>query len=237
MTPSPPAHSTEIPPGLTRSASQRLGPRPPQPARGLPGAPALSPSEVTVEGQRPSCRHAPSLVPAELAFPPGRSQPPAGTTECQAPPHAVVSGCEPPETRCLALCVPLGSAPRLSISCGREDRRRTQGPQGDSFFLGGHTCPWGLPVTHPGCSALSPQPSHSDLLGEAPASPTTRDGPSPAVAPPPALRAGQADGGRADGGRPGRRLSSRHTSTHGGRTALRRREPRFQSWLRLASAV
>lgn len=145
MTPSPPAHSTEIPPGLTRSASQRLGPRPPQPARGLPGAPALSPSEVTVEGQRPSCRHAPSLVPAELAFPPGRSQPPAGTTECQAPPHAVVSGCEPPETRCLALCVPLGSALRLSISCGREDCGRIQGPQGDSFFWEATRAPGGSP--------------------------------------------------------------------------------------------
>lgn len=90
------------------------------------------------------------------------------------------------------------------------------------LFLGGHTCCWGLPAARPGCPALSPQPTHSDVLGADPPAPL------PGTAPPrPSIhcRPFEQDRRRMDRQRtgPGRRLSSPHTGTHGGRTVLRRR--------------
>ena len=146
---------------------------------------------------------------------------------------------------CLALCVSLGTAPRLTIGCDlpcgfpvrREAGTQAGGPRAPRRqFFSEATRAAGdslRPIRDALLSAPSP-PTLTSLMRTR--QPHYQGRPLLSRDPLPALRARHtADGQTVDGA--GRRLSSPHSGTHSGRTVLRRREPQFKSWLRLASAV
>lgn len=131
----------------------------------------------------------------------------------------MVSGCEPQKPGVWPCACLWGQLCACQSAVGGRTAGGFKGPK-VTVFSGRPHVPLGAPRGPPGMLPLSaPSPSHSDLLGETPASPTTRDGPArPSLHRQRPSRTGRQRTGR-PAGRPGRRLSSRHTTPRG-RTAL-----------------